>query len=177
MPDKSDSSALRVVRGVANYQFGPKIGRVLFPEDLTITKSPRTRRIRHIYVENELVATLRPTDGYLALTLAGAKRIKKYAPKPRFRVVVESEVARFISEGRNVFSKHVVEADPEIRPSAEVIVVDERDAILAVGKALLNGEEMIAFERGVAVKVRKGIKEGEQNKEENATSGYGKSYA
>ncbi|MFX0067866.1 MAG: PUA domain-containing protein [Promethearchaeota archaeon] len=161
MPEKCDLSALRTVRGVANYQFGPKIGRFLFPKDLTITKSPRTRRIRHIYVENELVATLRPTDGYLALTLAGARRIKKCAPKPRFRVVIRSDVAKFISEGRNVFAKHVVEADPEIRPAAEVIVVDEKDEILAVGKALLNGEEMIAFERGVAVKVRKGIKEDE----------------
>ena len=161
MPEKCDSSALRVVRGVANYQFGPKIGRVLFPKDLTITKSKRTRRIRHIYVNDELVATLRPKDGYLALTLAGAKRLRTHTSKPTFRVVIKSDVAKFISEGRNVFAKHVVGADPEIRPTAEVIVVDENDGILAVGKALLNGEEMIAFERGVAVRVRKGIKEDE----------------
>lgn len=161
MHEKCDSFALRVLRGVANYQFGPKIGHILFPGDVTITRSRRTGRIRHIYANNELIATLRPKDGYLALTLAGARRIMKQIPRPRFRVVIINDVAKFISEGRTVFAKHVVEADPEIRPTAEVIVVDENDKILAVGKALLNGEEMIAFERGVAVRVRRGIKEDE----------------
>lgn len=161
MHEKCDSFALRALRGVANYQFGPKIGHILFPEDLTVTRSPTTGRIRHIYVNNELIATLRPKDGYLALTLAGAKRIMKQIPRPRFRVVISNEVTEFISEGRNVFAKHVVEADPDIRPAAEVIVVDGTDRILAVGKALLNGEEMIVFKRGVAVKVRRGIKEDE----------------
>lgn len=161
MHEKCNSFVLRVLRGVANYQFGPRIGRILFPGNLTITKSPRTGRIRHTYANNELVATVRPTDGYLALTLAGAKRIMKKIPRPRFRVVVMNAVAKFISEGRNVFAKHVIEADFEIRPAAEVIVVDEKDRILAVGKAVLNGEEMIVFERGVAVKVRRGIKEDE----------------
>jgi archaeosine-15-forming tRNA-guanine transglycosylase len=35
-------------------------------------------------------------------------------------------------------------------------VVDERGGVLAVGRALLSGEEMKAFKRGVAVKVRRG---------------------
>jgi len=61
-----------------------------------------------------------------------------------------------VAEGRNVFAKHVVEADPEIRSGDEVIVVDERDILVAVGKAVLSGEEMVAFSRGIAVKTRIG---------------------
>ncbi len=61
-----------------------------------------------------------------------------------------------MAEGRNVFAKHVVEADKELRPQDEVIVVDEEDNLVAVGKAVLSGEEMKVFKHGVAVKVRKG---------------------
>ena len=61
--------------------------------------------------------------------------------------------------GINVFAKHVKDADPEIRPGSEVIIVDEEDNLLAVGKAILNGKEMIAFKSGIAVKVRRGVGE------------------
>ena len=66
---------------------------------------------------------------------------------------------KYIRKGRNVFAKHVKDADPEIRPGSEVIIVDEEDNLLAVGKAILNGKEMIAFKSGIAVKVRRGVGE------------------
>ncbi|MFQ6013601.1 MAG: PUA domain-containing protein [Thermoplasmata archaeon] len=50
----------------------------------------------------------------------------------------------------------MVEADPELRPWEEVLVVDQKDALLAVGRALMNREEMRAFSVGQAVKVREG---------------------
>jgi predicted RNA-binding protein (TIGR00451 family) len=53
-------------------------------------------------------------------------------------------------------------ADQEIRVGEEVIVTGEDDSILAVGKALLTGREMLAFKRGIAVKVRRGIGEEEK---------------
>ncbi|MEM3703718.1 MAG: PUA domain-containing protein [Candidatus Bathyarchaeia archaeon] len=50
-------------------------------------------------------------------------------------------------------------ANSEIRPKDEVIVVNEKGDFLAVGKAVLSGEEMTAFKSGVAVKVRRGCME------------------
>jgi predicted RNA-binding protein len=38
-------------------------------------------------------------------------------------------------------------------------VLDEGSKVLAVGRAVLSGEEMKAFKRGVAVKVRRGCLE------------------
>jgi predicted RNA-binding protein (TIGR00451 family) len=61
--------------------------------------------------------------------------------------------------GRSLFAKHVLEADPEIRPQNEVIVVDEGGELVAVGRAVLSGEEMTLFKLGAAVKVRRGISE------------------
>jgi uncharacterized protein with predicted RNA binding PUA domain len=40
-----------------------------------------------------------------------------------------------------------------------VVVTNEDDDLLAVGKALLSGMEMLAFKRGIAVKVRRGAEE------------------
>ncbi|MCK5403375.1 pseudouridine synthase, partial [Candidatus Bathyarchaeota archaeon] len=47
--------------------------------------------------------------------------------------------------------------DGKIRPGEEVVVINNKNIVLAVGKALLSGDEMLAFNRGVAVKVRRGI--------------------
>jgi len=101
--------------------------------------------------------TLRPTDGLFSLNVEGAKRLLKIVPKPKLRVVIQKEVSPFIRKGGNVFAKHVLEADHELLPKDEVIIVDNDDNILAIGKAVLNGQEMLSFKRGVAVKVRRGV--------------------
>jgi predicted RNA-binding protein (TIGR00451 family) len=153
---------LKRIRGIANYQYGSEIGHKMFPDDVMITHSRKTGKIKHIFVEDNLLATLRPTDGILTLSIAGAMRLMKLIDYPRLRVVVRDDVIEFIIDGGNVFARHVITADSEIKPGEEVIVINNKDEILAVGKALLPGREMLAFKRGVAVKVRRG------NKEKNA---------
>jgi predicted RNA-binding protein (TIGR00451 family) len=54
-----------------------------------------------------------------------------------------------------------VNVDGEIRPCEEVVVLNEKGAVVAVGRAVLSGKEMRAFKRGVAVRVRKGVGEEE----------------
>jgi predicted RNA-binding protein (TIGR00451 family) len=148
-----------VLRKMADYQFGEGTGSILFPDDIIIEKSKKTGKIRRIILNGKVIATIRARDGLIALTIYGAEIIRSKTRPPKMRVVVMNEVADVIKEGRNIFAKHVKKADPEIRPGEEVIVVDENDELLAVGKALLNGEEMTLFRSGVAVKVRSGVKE------------------
>jgi predicted RNA-binding protein (TIGR00451 family) len=148
--------ALQKIRSVANYQFATNVGEDLFPDDVSISFSKRTGKIRYIHLYGGLLATLRARDGLLALTIEGAKRLLRSVEKPRFRVIVRDDVARFIAGGRNVFAKHVIDADPEVRPGEEVVVTNSKDEVLAVGRSLLTGEEMLVFKRGVAVRVRRG---------------------
>jgi len=149
--------SLRKIRGVAEYQFGAGVGSKLFPAEVKIVYSKRTGRIRHVYFKEQLLATLRPTDGLFSLNVQGAKRLLKIVPRPKLRVVIQKEVTSIIRRGGNVFAKHVLEADHELLPRDEVIVVDVEDNILAIGRAVLNGQEMLSFKRGVAVKVRRGV--------------------
>ncbi|RLI17645.1 pseudouridine synthase [Candidatus Bathyarchaeota archaeon] len=159
--EKNKEYALLKVRKIADYQFGKGVGEALFPDNVEITFSKATGRIRHVYLDGKRIATLRPKDGLFSLTIEGAKRIVENIKPLRFWVKVSDEAAPFVADGKSVFAKHILDADEEIRPKEEVIVIDSRNNVLAVGRALLTGKEMKAFKTGVAVKVRRGINEGE----------------
>ena len=147
---------LNRIRSIANYQFGKSVGADLFPKGVEVTFSKATGRIRYVYLDGERLATLRPTDGLFSLGITGARRIAEERVSAKCFVTVRTDVAEFIAKGGDVFAAHVIRADDEIRSKEEVIIMDEKDAVLAVGQAVLSGEEMRAFKRGVAVKVRHG---------------------
>lgn len=151
--------ALEKTRKIADYQFGKGAGRALIPDDAKITFSRTTGRIRHIHSKGKLLATLRPTDGMFSLTVNGAKRLTREAHIADMMVEVSKDAAPFIAKGKSVFAKHVIRASPEIRPREEVIVLKENTKVLAAGKATLTGNEMEAFKRGIAVRVRRGADE------------------
>ena len=144
------------VRAVADYQFGKGVGAKLFPDKIEIQLSPRTGRIRFINLNGERLATLRPTDGLLSLSIKAAKFMAENAPFAKCFVTIKSSIAEFIVKGGDVFAVHVVKVNDEVRVKDEVIVLDEAGNVLAVGRALLSSLEMAAFKTGVAVKVRHG---------------------
>jgi uncharacterized protein with predicted RNA binding PUA domain len=147
------------VRSVADYQFGKGVGKKLFPDNIEIQLSPRTGRIRYINLSGERLATLRPTDGLLSLSVKAAQFIAEHIPDAKCFVTVKNDVAQYITRGGDVFAVHVVKVDEEIGAKDEVIAIDEAGKVLAVGRTLLSSAEIKAFKNGVAVKVRHGSKE------------------
>ena len=87
--------------------------------------------------------------------------MKRLFKTPKLRVKVTPGVEPFIKKGGNVFAKHVIGVDPELRPAEEVLVVDSKDRLLAVGRSFFNAVEMKSFKVGVAVKVRHGASDSE----------------
>ena len=154
-----DVDVLRKIRSVADYQFGKGVGNKFFPDTVRIVYSKNTGKIRHIHLGDDLLATLRPTTGLFILTIAGAKRMVSKVNHLRLWVKIQDYAEPFVAKGRSAFAKHVTEADDEIRPNEEVIVVSQKNEVLAVGRALLSGTEMKAFSRGMAVRVRRGVAE------------------
>ncbi len=145
------------IKMIADYQFGKGAGDALFSGNLKIVKSKNTGKIRNVIVDGKHVASLRAEDGFFTLRIEGARRLHTYFPFPRLRVIVSDESAEFNRIGKNVFAKFIIDADENIRPGDEVIVVDENDNLVAVGKTLMNRFEMLYFTKGMAVKVREGI--------------------
>jgi len=147
---------LRKIRSIADYQLGDGNGEKLFPDEVEIIRSKSTGRIRQVLLRDKLLVTLRPTDGLFSLSIEGAKRLTEVGDINSLGVVVSEDVEDFIRSGKSVFAKHVLDAPKEIRPHDEVIVINSKGEVIACGKTLLNREEMLRFESGVAVKVRKG---------------------
>jgi uncharacterized protein with predicted RNA binding PUA domain len=145
---------LRRARVIADFQFGRGAGAALFPEGTSFRLSS-TGRLRYLFSEKERIATLRASDGLLTLSMLGARRLHACFARPRLRVVVSDEAAPFVARGGNVFARHVLGVDPEIRAGEEVLVVDGQDRLLATGQAVLAPEEMLQMERGAAVLTRK----------------------
>lgn len=157
-PVKPQLHELRRIQMVACYQFGRGADKA-FPSTIRITRSPNTHRIRHIYRNEKLLATYRPKDGMLALSITGGQALKRLLKPPSYRVTVQPGVEAFIRKGGNVFAKHVAKVDPDLRPAEEVLVVDGKDRLLAVGRSFFNAHEMLSFKVGVAVKVRHGVED------------------
>jgi len=147
------------LRQRVQYQFSlsQEEADTFIPSNLELELSVKTKRVRNIFVGTELWGFLRPMDGIFLLTPSSAKFLIKTLQYPKLRVVVQSDVSEYIQNGGNVFAKHVIDCDPTLIPSSEVIVVNEADMPLAIGRLLLNREEALAFKSGIAVKVRKGI--------------------
>ena len=154
--EKQLESALKQIRHIADYQFGRGVGEKLFPDDVEVVYSPTTKRIRYVNFKGERLATLRPTDSLFSLSIPAAQMLVEKKIPLRCFVVVCDYVKKFIADGGDVFAAHVVRVDEEIRAKDEVIVIDEFNHVLAVGRALLCGAEMQFFKIGVAVKVRHG---------------------
>ncbi len=150
---------LRQILAISDYQFGVSITNLFFGDLKLIhfKRSPNTDKIRYIYHKNNLLFPLRPNNGLFTLSLYSANLIIRNISTPKLRVVVLDEISEFIRKGRNVFCKHVIKIDNDLRPLDEVIVVNQDDELLAIGKLKLPISYVKSFSSGIAVNVRKGI--------------------
>jgi uncharacterized protein with predicted RNA binding PUA domain len=145
----------RMLRRVAQYQYGADAGRALFPDDEELEVYRTTSgRPEQVHADAGRLVTY-AVDGRFTLGLDGGRRLQTALDHPQYRVVVGDESEPFVREGKNVFAKFVSEADPGIRPGDEVLVEHHNGDLLAVGRAELAGESMTEFETGMAVFVRK----------------------
>ena len=152
--------------------FGAGVSDAL-PADIQFDFSKRTGRIKNFSIGGRLAVTLR-TDGGLALTIAGAQYLLENS-KQFLENCVEPvpEAVPFVSEGRSLFCKHVEWCGSNIKVGSDVaslvavvivvimvmmaVVLSSRK-VVAVGIAMLPSRLMKQYHKGVAVKVRQGIK-------------------
>ncbi len=142
------------LRAIADYIYGSGAGKILFKKPRAVFS--RTGRIRYAYDGDVLIGTIRASDGFLTLSLEGAKRLMK-AEK---NVVFVGEKAKETIKNRSVvYNRDVLSCSNEIKPYSEVIVADEEKNLLGVGKTILSSLEMLKFKHGIAVKIRHKNKE------------------
>lgn len=146
----------RALEAVARYQFSLPADATFLPRGDVRVLRRRSGRVDRVYVGDERLCTL-TTHGRLTLGVAGGRRLHAGRAPPANRVVLDDEAVPFVADGRNAFAKFVLDVDPAVRPRDEVVVVDPTDAPVAVGRAELSADGMLAFDRGVAVSIRHGL--------------------
>ena len=148
---------LRRVSIMVDYLFGRGVSRALPREGLRLYYSRRSGRVKSIFHDGTLFATVKP-NGAMALSIGGAAILSK---SPKFRqncVQVSDDVVEFVRGGKSVFCKFVKSAGRNVYPKSEVAIIDGKGRVVGVGLAILNGAHMTQFKTGAAVKVRAGIR-------------------
>ncbi|UCE81572.1 MAG: tRNA guanosine(15) transglycosylase TgtA [Methanobacteriota archaeon] len=148
-----DMDLLRT-RAVLDIQFGKGAADVLDGRKVEFVKSRKTGKIRNVLVDGRHAFSMRARDGRFTLKMDGAEMLMKALPPPAMRVMIEDEPAEFAARGANVFAKFVIDCAPEIRPGDDVMIVNTKGELVAAGRSLMNREEMLAFNRGIAVRVK-----------------------
>ena len=88
-------------------------------------------------------------EGHLFPTVRGALEMELQ----KRLVTVDKGAIRFVSNGADIMAPGVVDADPEIKEGDLVIIVEETHRKpLAIGKAIMEGSEMVEANSGKAIK-------------------------
>lgn len=148
MPDE-----IRILRSVANYQFRAGVGPYFIPDNALLKISKNTGRIREVLTsDGRRIASVRASTFTFNLTLYGGSILHRLTNG--LRVGVVNDVVKYVVTGGSLFSRHVLSIDEGLRAGDEVLVVDEGDNLLCVGRLALSPYEVMFFTRGVAVKLR-----------------------
>ena len=145
---------LRKLKAVFSYQWGRHVENLADASGLQVVLSRNTGKIRFVKDGEDILFTMVPTTGLLTPTYSGGQRLLSSGINREYIVTMDNEVAEFVADGKSALAKFVKEAHEDLRAGEEVLVVDEAGGLLATGKALLTGKEMMQFSRGAAVQIR-----------------------
>lgn len=148
-PDWTEAWTTRQVGALLRWQYGRPVAEAIAPAWRGV-RSRRTGRLRS-FSQDGRPGFVVGDDGLPRPTFFGAEALHRVMAPGRARVVVRSEAAEFARQGRSVFSRFVVSADPALVPGSSALVVDPDDSLLAVGRLLLAPHEMGRLKRGIAV--------------------------
>jgi 7-cyano-7-deazaguanine tRNA-ribosyltransferase len=119
----------------------------------------RTGRVNNILLDGVHIFSQRLTDGGLSITNEGAKWIHQVmvgdGDVPC--VIIDSNAEPFIRDGRNVMHGFILGCKGTPRNGMPCLLVNEAGELVGHGIAQCGTREMIAFSKGIAVKVRGGI--------------------
>jgi archaeosine synthase len=145
IPTEPRTALRELVSATADYQFDTGAGPLLVPETAKLKGKPYRMILCH--VDGEQVCSYIAESGTLSLTLEGGKRIASLG-----RYWVRLDVKNI--KGGSIFAVGIQEADVDIRPGDEVIVINNDDEVIGVGRSEMSGREMCELTRGRAVTLR-----------------------
>lgn len=157
--DTNREILIRNIAALLKYQFRTDIFTKILQDiqNLQFDFSKNTNKLKSLIYKGKLFLVYKPNVSKFSLTISAGIFIQQNTTPPFLRVKVLTEVQDYIKAGKSVFSKHILEVDTKLRPNDEVIVVNENDELIAVGKLCIPPILYANRSVGMAVEVRKGI--------------------
>ncbi|MFW9777333.1 MAG: tRNA guanosine(15) transglycosylase TgtA [Candidatus Heimdallarchaeota archaeon] len=144
-----------IIKAIVDYQFGAGSHKLLENINLTIERSQKTGVLRRFTEGDDLLGTFRASDFIIVPSPRFAEMLYNFLPRPQMRVEASDEAVPFVKQNKDLLAKFVIKADPMIRCGEEVLIVNKQGSFLNYGKSVLSVPEMLDFNRGVAVRVRR----------------------
>ena len=120
-----------------------------------------TGRIRNVKdSQGRHILSPRLGDGGLSLTDEGAKLLHALELEPEHApatLTVVEDAVPFVGAGRNVMHGFILNASRNLRPGSTCLVLAPDGTLIAHGVAQCTGEEALAMQKGIAVRVRGGL--------------------
>ena len=151
---KEVKDELEILKDLMNYQFGRNVGTKFvkkYKNRIKIKRS-RTGRLKDIFVDENLFGHIRARDGFISLTLYGAKLIEDIMPDI-YKVVIYNKYKEKIKS--SILPKHIKKFDERLLANEEVIIYDEDGNIFAVGVTKVSGIEMKDLKSGEVIRIKK----------------------
>ena len=121
-----------------------------------------TNRIRNVFDSSgEHVLSPRLEDGGITLTVKGAKKLFDYSKDNKCQIPiikVDEGAVPFVSKGRNVMHGFINSVTGTLRPGMPCLIIDENDELIAHGICCCTNSEAIELKKGIAVKIKSGMK-------------------
>jgi len=131
---------------VLSEELSQRLGVDAFPPGTPVDRA-ESSEFDIIFINNLAEAIV--YQGKLFLTVRGLLRVRP----TKAAVTVDMGAVPYVTKGADVMAPGIVDADPEVRPGDLVWVKDVKNGVpLAIGEALISGEEMKAKGQGKAIK-------------------------
>lgn len=145
---------IEVLRKVVKCQFGVELR---YDGCVVLNKVPHLDHMDEVIMDGEIIGALRFNVLKLSWEflpkLAGGRVIRRQGGG-KWVCADKGAVESILQGSANLLGPGVVDCDHEINIGDHVVVVDSNGEVFAVGVAKKSGREMLARERGVAVKIR-----------------------
>ncbi len=148
---------IKLIRDILDRDYGQGAGASVIPDGhpVILSKAPGLDRMDEVVIDGQVIATMRydiGTGWRFVARMQGAYRIGACYTKGY--VACDPAAAPFVRESKNLMAPGVVDADPDIKPGDEIIIVTGDREVVATGVARMTGPEMVAADKGMAVKTR-----------------------
>ncbi|GAI81678.1 unnamed protein product, partial [marine sediment metagenome] len=135
----------RRFQAIADYQYGPGTGKILFPSGIKVRgKYPRNL---NIFYDKKQLATFRTAEGLLSISPEHAQLIVEQS-------LVKLEFGAEKIVGSSIFAPGVLKADNAILPKDEILII-HADEVIGTATSLVSGVDINKMSSGSVAKVKK----------------------